>query len=52
MSVWNPQEDLDNEVVLTMDLECDPQLDEALVEAFQKAYPKVTIEVVDNSPGV
>ena len=35
-----------NEVVLTLELECNPQVDEALVEAFQKAYPKLTVEVV------
>ena len=40
-----------NEAVLTLDLECNPHVDEALVEAFRKAYPKLTIEVFDNSPG-
>lgn len=37
-----------NEAVLTLELECNPHVDDALVEAFQKAYPKLTIEVVDN----
>ena len=37
-----------NEVVLTLELECNPRVDEALVEAFQKAYPKLTVEIVDN----
>lgn len=37
-----------NKAVLTLELECNPHVDEALVEAFQKAYPKLTIEVVDN----
>lgn len=32
------------ESVLTLELECNPQVDEALVEAFQKAYPKLTVE--------
>lgn len=36
-----------NEAVLTLELECNPRVDEALVEAFQKAYPKLTVEVVD-----
>ena len=36
-----------NEAVLTLELECNPNVDEALVEAFQKAYPKLTVEVVD-----
>ena len=40
-----------SEPVLTLDLECNPKVDEALVEAFQKAYPLLTVEVVDNSPG-
>lgn len=35
-----------NEAVLTLELECNPHVDEALVEAFHKAYPKLTIEVV------
>lgn len=35
------------ESVLTLEIECNPQVDEALVEAFQKAYPKLTVEVVD-----
>ena len=34
------------ESVLTLELECNPQVDEALAEAFQKAYPKLTIEAV------
>ena len=37
-----------NEAVLTLEVECNPYVDEALVEAFQKAYPKLTVEVVDN----
>lgn len=37
-----------NEADLTLDLECNPRVDEALVEAFQKAYPKLTVEVVAN----
>lgn len=36
-----------NEAVLTLELECNPRVDEALAEAFQKAYPKLTVEVVD-----
>lgn len=32
------------ESVLTLELECNPQVDEALVEAFQKAYPKLNVE--------
>ena len=32
------------ESVLTLELECNPRVDEALVEAFQKAYPKLTVE--------
>ena len=40
-----------SEPVLTMDLECNPQVDEALVEALLKAYPKATVEIIDNSPG-
>ena len=40
-----------SEPVLTLEIECNPHVDEALVEAFQKAYPKLTVEVVDNSPG-
>ena len=39
---------LHNEAVLTLGLECNPHVDEALVEAFQKAYPKLTVEVVEN----
>lgn len=35
-----------NDAVLTLELECNPRVDEALAEAFQKAYPKLTVEVV------
>ena len=35
------------ESVLTLELECNPQVDEALVEAFQKAYPKLTVESIN-----
>lgn len=38
-----------NEAVLTLELECNPHVDEALVEAFQKAYPKLTVETVENN---
>ena len=41
-----------NEPVLTLEIEANRHVDEALVEAFQKAYPKLTVEVVDNSPGI
>jgi len=34
------------ESVLTLELECNPRVDEALVEAFQKAYPKLTVETI------
>ena len=34
------------ESVLTIELECNPRVDEALVEAFQKAYPKLTVETI------
>ena len=37
-----------SEPVLTLEIECNPQVDEALVEAFQNAYPKLTVEVVYN----
>ena len=40
-----------SEPVLTLEIECNPQVDDALVEAFRKAYPLLTVEVVDNSPG-
>ena len=40
-----------SEPVLTLEIEANPHVDEALVDAFQKAYPKLTVEVVDNSPG-
>lgn len=43
MSKWRRAES-----VLTLELECNPQVDEALVEAFQKAYPKLTVEAIDN----
>ena len=33
-----------SENVLTLEIECNPRVDEALVEAFQKAYPKLTVE--------
>jgi hypothetical protein len=33
-----------DEAFLTLDLECNPHVDEALVEAFRKTYPKLTIE--------
>jgi len=33
--------------VLTLEIECNPQVDEALVEAFQKAYPKLVVEVIE-----
>ena len=33
--------------VLTLELECNPRVDEALVEALQKAYPMLTVEVAD-----
>ena len=36
------------ESVLTLEIECNPHVDEALVEAFQKAYPKLTVELVEN----
>lgn len=36
------------EPVLTLEIECNPHVDEALVEAFQKAYPKLTVEVINN----
>ena len=32
--------------VLTLELECNPQVDDALVEAFRKAYPKLTVETL------
>ena len=35
--------------VLTLELECNPRVDEALVEAFRKAYPKLTVEAVNNN---
>lgn len=35
------------ESVLTLELECNPRVDEALVEAFQKAYPKLTVESIN-----
>ena len=34
------------ESVLTLELECNPRVDEALVEAFQKAFPKLTVETI------
>lgn len=37
-----------SEPVLTLEIECNPQVDEALVEAFRKAYPLLTVELVDN----
>lgn len=37
-----------DEAVLTLDLECNPHVDEALVEAFKKVYPKLTVESIDN----
>ena len=37
--------------VLSLEIECNPHVDEALVEAFQKAYPKLTVESIDNAPG-
>ena len=40
-----------SEPVLTLEIECNPQVDDALVEAFRKSYPLLTVEVVDNSPG-
>lgn len=35
-----------NEAVLTLELECNPHVDEALVKAFHKACPKLTVENV------
>ena len=32
------------ESVLTLELECNPRVDEAIVEAFQKTYPKLNVE--------
>lgn len=40
-----------SEPVLTLEIECNPKVDEALVEAFRKAYPLLSVGVVDNSPG-
>lgn len=37
-----------SEPVLTLEIECNPRVDEALVEAFQEAYPKLTVEILDN----
>lgn len=37
-----------SEPVLTIEIEANPHVDEALVEAFQKAYPLLTVEIVDN----
>ena len=37
-----------SEPVLTLDIECNPSVDKALVEAFQEAYPKLTVEILDN----
>ena len=42
MAIWRRAES-----VLTLELECNPQVDEALVEAFQKAYPKLTVESIN-----
>lgn len=36
------------ESVLSLEIECNPHVDEALVEAFQKAYPLLTLEIVNN----
>ena len=36
-----------SEPVLTLEIECNPRVDEALVEAFQDAYPKLTVEILD-----
>ena len=35
------------ESVLTLELECNPRVDEALMEAFQKAYPKLTVQGIE-----
>ncbi len=40
-----------SEPVLTLEIEANPHVDEALMEAFQKAYPKLTIKSIDNAPG-
>lgn len=37
-----------SEPVLTIEIEANPHVDEALVEAFKKAYPLLTVEIVDN----
>ena len=37
-----------SESVLSLEIECNPHVDEALVEAFQKAYPKHTVESIEN----
>ena len=37
-----------SEPVLTIEIEANPHVDEALVEAFQTAYPLLTVETVDN----
>ena len=37
-----------SEPVLTLEIEANPHVDEALVEAFKKAYPLITFEIVEN----
>ena len=37
-----------SEPVLTLDLECNPKVDVALVDAFRKAYPLLEVELKDN----
>ena len=37
-----------SEPVLTLEIECNPQVDDALAEAFRKAYPLLTVETVNN----